>query len=72
MGNFISIKIRERQDGVPGFVKAREFPVTINTDQVTLYNKGDEDPTITFVRLSCGVTLCVCLSEPKFTKLLKG
>lgn len=65
MSNFIELIIRERIEGAPGFVQAQELPVTINADQITLFNKG-EDPTVTFVRLSCGATLCVVMPFNKF------
>ena len=71
MSKFIEVKIRERVEGTPGFAKPHEFNVRINTDQITLFNKGEGSNDITFVRLSCGITVCVCMSEPKFAKLLE-
>ena len=69
MGQFIDIAIRERLDGAPGFLEAQEFNVSINKDHITLYNKGEEDG-ITFVRLTCGATLCVLMPVSKFVQLL--
>lgn len=65
MSKFIDVLIRERVEGTPGFVEALDLPVTINTDQITLFNIG-EDPEITFVRLTCGATLCVVMPFEKF------
>jgi hypothetical protein len=70
MSKFIDVKVRERNDGEPGFMEQQEFVVTINKEQITLFNAG-EDPTVTFVRLSCGATLCVVSPREKFVKLLK-
>ena len=71
MSRFATIKIRERTEGEPGFVEAHEFEITINLDQIKLFNTG-EDPKITFVRLSCGATLCVCMSLKKFNQMIEG
>lgn len=60
MSKFIDLTIRERIEGAPGFMQALDLPVTINTEQITLFNKG-EDPELTFVRMSCGATLCVVM-----------
>lgn len=70
MSKFIEVTIRERQDGTPGFMKEREFKVKINPDEITLFNKGDSDPNVTFVRLACGITVCVIMAEDKFSKLM--
>jgi hypothetical protein len=70
VNKFISVKIRERVEGTPGFIEAREFDVTINPDNITLFNSG-EDPSVTFVRLACGGTLCVCMPVKEFKKLLE-
>lgn len=65
MSKFIDLTIRERVEGAPGFMQSQEFSVTVNADQITLFNKG-EDPGVTFVRLSCGATLCVVMPLNKF------
>ena len=71
MSRFATIKIQERTEGEPGFIEAHEFEVTINLDQVVLFNPG-EDKNVTFVRMSCGATFCVCMSLKKFKHLLEG
>lgn len=71
MSRFATIKIRERTEGEPGFIEAHEFEVTINLDQVSLFNVG-EDPKVTFVRLTCGATLCVLMPVKKFQQLIEG
>ena len=70
MGNFINVIVRERVEGAPGLVEEVEFNIHINTDQITLFNKG-EDKEVTFVRLVCGVTLCVLVPYNKFVKKLQ-
>ena len=65
MGKFIDLVIRERIEGAPGFMQALDLPVTINTEQITLFNKG-EDPELTFVRMACGATLCVVMPVIRF------
>ncbi|MFA5023353.1 MAG: hypothetical protein WC523_00150 [Patescibacteria group bacterium] len=70
MSRFIQVTIRERIEGTPGFVEPKEFDITINTDQITLFNAG-EDGDVTFVRLSCGMTICVAMKEHKFAQLVR-
>ena len=70
MNKFIKVKIREKVEGQPGFAKPNEFEVRINPGQITLFNKGEDNGDITFVRLSCGITLCVMMKEEKFAKLM--
>jgi len=71
VNKYVKVRIRERIEGQPGFAKPHEFDVHINPDQVTLLNRGEENNDITFVRLSCGVTLCVIMKEDKLIKLLE-
>jgi hypothetical protein len=71
MSRFATIKIRERTEGEPGFVEAHEFEVTINIDQITLFNTG-EDLAITFIRMSCGATLCALMPIKKFKQIIEG
>jgi len=70
VSNFINVVVRERVEGAPGLVEEEEFNIHINTDQITLFNKG-EDKKVTFVRLVCGVTLCVLVPHDKFVKKLQ-
>ena len=72
MSKFLKLTILERQEGMPGFVEMKQVQVNINPDQVTLYNPGEEKPNLTFVRLSCGITVCANISADKFAELLEG
>ena len=71
MGKFIKVKIREREEGQPGFAKYKEMYININPAYVTLFNKGAENEDITFVRMACGITICVVMSKKKFAQLLE-
>ncbi len=71
MANFINVVVRERVEGAPGIVEEEEFHININTDKISLFNKG-ENKKITFVRMACGVTLCVLMSHDKFVKKLQS
>jgi hypothetical protein len=68
MSRFIKVIMRDRVEGAPGFVGPQEIEVVINLDQVTLFNSGEEDEDITFVRLSCGATLCIVMPYKDFYK----
>ena len=71
MSNFIKVKIRERAEGNPGFMDADEFEVTINLDNVTLFNGGeDQGKEVTFVRLACGAMLCLPMSVKEFENVI--
>ena len=71
MSNFIDVTILERMDGTPGLVAEEEFNIHMNLDNITLYNKSPEMPGVTFVRLTCGASLCVLLEFKEFIKILK-
>lgn len=69
---FIKVKVRQASEGQPGFVAGDEFDVKIAPSHVTLFNPGVDasGKNITFVRLSCGATLCVVKPFNEFDKLL--
>lgn len=68
--NFIKVKVKQQVEGKPGFVEEEIIEVQINTENITLFNQGEEDPSVTFVRLTCGATLCVDMKYDKFISLL--
>lgn len=65
MSKFINVVVRERMEGTPGFVEEQEFDIYINPDNITLFNQG-EDPDVVFVRMVCGATLCVVMTQKEF------
>lgn len=68
--SFFKVKVRQQADGKPGFIEDDEFEVNINSTQVTLYNKSEEEENTIFVRLTCGATLCVSTPYATFVKKL--
>lgn len=63
--------MRQAVEGNPGFMEEEEFDIQINTDKITLFNKSEEDDSVTFVRLVCGVTLCLVIPYNEFVKKLQ-
>ena len=70
--SFLKVNVRQQSEGKPGFMEDEEFEVQIGADKVTLFNKSEDDDSITFVRLTCGATLCVSLPYPDFIKKLQS
>ena len=68
--SFIKLTIRQSTEGNPGFMEPELISVQINTDHITLFNDGDDGSGVTFVRLSCGATLCVDMPYVKFIETL--
>ena len=68
--SFIKVTVKQQAEGTPGFVEEETFEIQINTDQITLFNKSLDDPSITFVRLTCGATLVLDMKYTEFVKLL--
>ena len=69
--SFLKVSVKQQNDGQPGFIEEEEFEIQVNTDQITLFNRSDDSKDITFIRLSCGATLCVSMSYPKFVVALQ-
>lgn len=61
MSNFIEVPIKERAEGTPGIIPEEEFIIHLNTNQITVITPT-EDPKETYVRLSCGATVCISMS----------
>lgn len=72
MTKFVEVTVRQAAEGQPGFIEDDEFYVKISPEQITLFNSGldNKGEEVTFVRLSCGATLCVVCQYDKFEKLL--
>lgn len=68
---FMKVNVRQEVDGKPGFA-ADEFEVQIQTEQITVFNRGyeEKEQDIVFVRLSCGATICVVSAYNDFVKKL--
>ena len=69
--NFMKVKVRQETEGKPGFMAEELFDVNINVDQITLFNKSEDDNNITFVRLNCGATLILAMKYAEFVTRLK-
>jgi len=67
----MKVNVRQQTEGTPGFVEDEIFEVRINTDLITLFNKSEDNPNITFVRLTCGATLIVDMKPAAFINKLK-
>lgn len=67
---FLKVKVRQREEGTPGFVEAEDLEVTINLDSVTIFNQSLDDKNTTFVRLNCGAMLEVVIPYSKFSKMI--
>lgn len=71
---FMKVKIMQQPEGKPGFVEEEETEIQINPSQITLFNKSEDPdyPNVTFVRLTCGASLVVCMKYNAFEKALKA
>lgn len=70
--SFFKVQVKQQADGKPGFMEDEEFDIQINANKITLFNKSEDDPDITFVRLGCGATLCVSTPYADFIKKLNA
>lgn len=69
--SFLKVTVRQQSEGKPGFMDDEEFEIQISVNNITLFNKSEDDDGITFVRLSCGATLCVSTPYAEFVKKLQ-
>jgi|GEM_PF-6785342 len=67
--SFMKVDIRQQVEGNPGFIK-ETMEVQINTQTITLFNSGEAKDE-TFVRLTCGTTLCVAMPYSSFVKKMQ-
>jgi hypothetical protein len=65
VSNLLPVTVVERAEGSPGIVESDTFDILINLDEVTLVNQG-EDPDVTFLRLTCGASLCAMVPYEDF------
>jgi len=69
---FMKVKVKQQEEGKPGFMEEEEFEIQINTTQITLFNESQDDPEITFIRLTCGATLVASVKYTKFVAQLNS
>lgn len=68
----VDVVIIEKEDGPPAVSDYKEYVIPINPKNITLFTGGKiGDEEVTQVRMACGATLTVMMSDTEFTVMLE-